>query len=82
MSTATTAADRMVAYVRSRGTALQIEVADHLEEAFGSAAVYIDEMTGNRRIRPAVLDSFRPKARAAGIRWNRHILGWESTPVV
>lgn len=77
MSTATAAADRMVAYVQANGAALQIEMADHLEEAFGSGAVYIDDMSGNRRIRPAVLDSFRSKARAAGIRWNRHILGWE-----
>lgn len=77
MSIAAAAADRMVAYVQAAGAALQIEVVDHLEEAFGPAAVYVDEMSGNRRIRPAVHDSFRLKARAAGIRWNRHILGWE-----
>ncbi|KXP08824.1 DUF6953 family protein [Tsukamurella pseudospumae] len=67
----------MVAYIRSAGCALQIEVADHLEERYGQAAVYIDEMSGNRRIRRSVLDRFNSQKAAAGIAWNRHILGWE-----
>lgn len=49
-ATADQAATSMARYIANSGRSrLQIEVADHLQATYGSAAVYTDPMSGNRR---------------------------------
>lgn len=75
-STADQAATSMARYIATSGRSLlQIEVADHLQATYGSAAVYTDPMSGNRRIHRTVLAKLR--RRYPEVAYNRHIEAWE-----
>lgn len=79
MSAVQAIAAEMERYIRHQRCALQIEVADHLEEIYGDHAVYIDDETGQRRIRQSVRVEFGWRTRQSQhpIIWNPALTGWE-----